>query len=72
MIWTTTFGQQCPTGPADWLWQRRLFYSSHVSLGKVNHADEALIFLKKKQDTAADEVHQDKEEITLEVALESI
>ena len=66
MIWTTTFGQQCSTGPADWLWQRRLFYSSHVSLGKVNHAYEAL---KKKQDTAADDVYQDEEEITLKVAL---
>ena len=41
-----------------------------MSSGKVNHADEVLkINLKKKQDTAAHEVHQDDEEITLKVAL---
>ena len=43
-----------------------------MSLGKVDHADEALKMFLKKQDTAADEVHQDDEEITLKVALESI
>ena len=44
-----------------------------MSSGKVNHGDEVFKKkFKKNQDTAADEVHQDEEEITLKVALESI